>query len=334
MQVQEDQVRKNSINNGLFYLIHISGLRVVGVESFQFGESSKSDKQIEPDIARRVKALKNIQLENVKHEIEYHQKIHKLDLQYKKIYDENNERRKKIYLGEYEPTDSECWWLDPNEDGGMETLDLEDMKIEDKIQLQNRGIPDFWLTVFKNANVTVLNRTVEMIDEPILRSLQDITVTMPEQNTGFSLHFHFAPNEFFTNSVLTKEYDLRNDFDRRDPLDYDGPEMLRARGCDIDWKPEMNPGVKITMKKQKLKGNQTGKGGTKTILKEERRDTFFSFFQPPPISMDTQRFDDDDELVAQLDTDFDIGLGIKDKLIPKAVLYYTGEARDPDSDED
>ena len=184
------------------------------------------------------------------------------------------------------------------EPGGLasELPHLEDMKIEDKIQLQNRGIPDFWLTVFKNANVTVLNRTVEMIDEPILRSLQDITVTMPEQNTGFSLHFHFAPNEFFTNSVLTKEYDLRNDFDRRDPLDYDGPEMLRARGCDIDWKPEMNPGVKITMKKQKLKGNQTGKGGTKTILKEERRNTFFSFFQPPPISMDTQRFDDDDEL--------------------------------------
>ena len=42
----------------------------------------------------------------------------------------------------------------------------------------------------------------------------------------------------------------------------------------------------------------------------------------------------DDELVSELDTDFDIGLGIKDKLIPKAVLYYTGEARDPDSDED
>ena len=76
------------------------------------------------------------------------------------------------------------------------------------------------------------------------------------------------------------------------------------------------------------------KGETKTIPKEEKRDTFFNFFQPPPISMDTERAHDDDELVEQLDTDFDIGLGIKDKLIPKAVLYYTGEARDPDSDED
>ena len=314
-------------------MFYSSGLRVVGVERFQFKSSANtSNMQIPKDILRRVKALKNIQLENVKHEIEYYRKIHKLDLEFKKIFDENNERRKRIYLGLYAPTDSECWWLDPNEDGSMETMEMENMNIEDPDQGEtaNRGIPDFWMTVFKNANETVLNRTIELVDEPILKHLQDVTVTLPQANTGFTLHFHFAQNEFFSNSVLTKEYELRNDIDRRDPLDYDGPEMLRARGCDIDWKDDMNPGVKITMKKQKLKG----KGGTKTILKEEKRDTFFNFFQPPPISMDTERAHDDDELVEQLDTDFDIGLGIKDKLIPKAVLYYTGEARDPDSDED
>lgn len=308
-------------------------MRVIGVERFQIQSSDKeAKKHIPKDILRRVKALKNLQLENVKHEIKYYRKIHQLDLEFKKIYDENHERRKRIYLGTYEPTDSECWWVDPNEDGSMETMEIENMNIiEDKVETANEGIPDFWLTVFKNANENVLNRTVEVVDEPILKHLQDVTVTLPETDTGFSLHFHFAQNEFFSNSVLTKEYKLRNDIDRRDPLDYDGPEMLSARGCDIDWKVDMNPGVKITMKKQKLKG----KGGTKTILKEEKRDTFFNFFQPPLISMDTKRaHDDDDELVAQLDTDFDIGLGIKDKLIPKAVLYYTGEARDPDSDED
>ena len=46
--------------------------------------------------------MKNIQLENVKHEVEYYKELHKLDLKYQKVYDENNERRKKIYLGEYE----------------------------------------------------------------------------------------------------------------------------------------------------------------------------------------------------------------------------------------
>ena len=306
-------------------------MKVVGVERFQFKSNDHdSNKQIPRDILRRVKALKNIQLENVKHEIEYYRRIHQLDLEFKKMYDENNEKRKRIYLGLHEPNDSECWWLDPNEDGSMETMEMENMNIEDNVDTTNRGIPDFWLTVFKNANQTVLNRTVELADEPILKHLQDITVTLPKSNTGFSLQFHFAQNEFFSNSILTKEYELRNDIDRRDPLDYDGPEMLRAKGCDIDWKDDMNPGVKVTMKKQKVKG----KGGAKTVLKEEKRDTFFDFFQPPAISMDTERAQGDDEMVERLDSDFDIGLGIKDKLIPKAVLYYTGEARDPDSDED
>ena len=49
--------------------------------------------------------MKNIQLENVKHEVEYYKELHKLDLKYQKVYDENNERRKKIYLGEYERID-------------------------------------------------------------------------------------------------------------------------------------------------------------------------------------------------------------------------------------
>ena len=158
-------------------------MRVLGVERFQFKSSENgSNKQIPKDILRRVKALKNIQLENVKHEIEYYRRIHQLDLEFKKIYDENHERRKRIYLGTYEPTDSECWWLDPTEDGSMETMEMENMNIEDKVEAVNRGIPDFWLTVFKNANETVLNRTVELVDEPILKHLQDVTVTLPESS--------------------------------------------------------------------------------------------------------------------------------------------------------
>ena len=106
-------------------------MRVVGVERFQFKSSENTSiKQIPKDILRRVKALKNIQLENVKHEIEYYKKIHHLDLEFKKIFDANNERRKRIYLGQYEPTDSECWWLDPNEDGSMETMEMENMNID------------------------------------------------------------------------------------------------------------------------------------------------------------------------------------------------------------
>ena len=71
-------------------------------------------------------------------------------------------------------------------------------------------------------------------------------------HVGPLLNFLFSPNEYFTNSVLTKEYELRNDYDKDDPLDYDGPEVVKAKGCQIDWKPGKNPGIKIITKKIKV----------------------------------------------------------------------------------
>jgi hypothetical protein len=45
---------------------------------------------------------------------------------------------------------------------------------------------------------------------------------------GFLPSFHFSPNPFFTNTVLTKEYKLREDPDTDSPLEYDGPEIIRS----------------------------------------------------------------------------------------------------------
>ena len=57
-----------------------------GGEKFQFKtEFSKVD-QLPAEVARRVKALKNIQLDSVKHEVEYYKELHQLDLKYQKLY--------------------------------------------------------------------------------------------------------------------------------------------------------------------------------------------------------------------------------------------------------
>jgi len=37
----------------------------------------------------------------------------------------------------------------------------------------------------------------------------------------------FSENPYFSNSVLTKEYKLREGPDPESPLDYDGPEIIR-----------------------------------------------------------------------------------------------------------
>lgn len=47
---------------------------------------------------------------------------------------------------------------------------------------------------------------------------------------GFSLEFHFEPNEYFTDTVLTKRYEMRYEPDPEDPLSYEGPEIVKCTG--------------------------------------------------------------------------------------------------------
>jgi len=304
-----------------------------GSEDGKFKFKSAFDlSELPAEVLKRVKALKNLQFANIKHEVDYYNEIHKLDLKYKKLYDENNEKRKQIYLGEHEPTAAECEWKDS--DAADAVIDkLEKLEVDDKnLKGGNvKGIPNFWLTVFQNSNETLLSGTFEQIDEPVLKHLEDITITLPEKNTGFTLNFHFAPNEFFTNTVLTKEYELKSDYDPEDPLEFDGPEMFRSKGCKIDWKSGKNTTVKVIKQKVKQKGK--GKGGPKFVTKEEKRETFFNFFKPPKVPEDDKE-EVDDERQAQITEDFDIGFSIKEKLVPRAVLYFTGEALEDDDYDD
>lgn len=45
---------------------------------------------------------------------------------------------------------------------------------------------------------------------------------------GFVLEFHFGPNEYFTNSVLTKEYNMKCQPDPEHPFDFEGPEIYKC----------------------------------------------------------------------------------------------------------
>lgn len=98
-------------------------------------------------------------------------------------------------------------------------------------------------------------------DEPILKHLQDIKVKFSDPgqpmvsvssshfkqlklfwfltifnccsfgiHQSFSLEFHFEPNDFFTNTVLTKTYKMRSEPDESDPFSFDGPEIMSCTG--------------------------------------------------------------------------------------------------------
>ena len=47
---------------------------------------------------------------------------------------------------------------------------------------------------------------------------------------GFRLNFHFGPNEYITDQVLTKDYEYTFSVDDCKPLDYDGPEIVACKG--------------------------------------------------------------------------------------------------------
>lgn len=52
---------------------------------------------------------------------------------------------------------------------------------------------------------------------------------------SFTLEFHFEPNDFFTNTVLTKTYKMRSEPDESDPFSFDGPEIMGCTGYDLNF---------------------------------------------------------------------------------------------------
>lgn len=285
----------------------------------------------------RVKALKKVQFETIKVEEEYYKEIHAIDLKYQKQYDDINSKRLKIISGKHEPTGDEIDWPsdEETEEDKKDEKDLANgvkkMNLYKDYQEDTKGIPKFWYHTLKNANDDVLASTIAPHDEPVLESLMDITVQLKSpENTGFTLSFHFKENEWFTNSVLTKEYELRNLHDPECPLEFDGPEIFKSKGCKIEWKE----GKDVTAKTVKVKGFKPGKKGKgKAVEEEVELDSFFNFFSPPEVSGDSSE-DLDDETKTNLAIDFDIGYSIKEKIIPRAVLYFTGEMFEEDGEDE
>ncbi|KAL1459837.1 hypothetical protein WDU94_011790, partial [Cyamophila willieti] len=279
-------------------------------------------------VKRRVKALKKLQAESIKIESKFYEEVHKLECQYHSKYFPLYDRRDAIVNGTYEPNDEECEWpSDVEEEDELskemkEKIKLEagdgktkEQKLEDE---KAAGIPGFWLTVFHN--VSMLSEMVQVYDEPILKHLLDVRVIILEKEPmGFVLEFHFSKNPYFTNTLLTKEYIMKCEPDDNDPFSFEGPEIYKCVGCKIDWNKDQNVTVKTVKKRQKHKS----KGQIRVVNKTEPNDSFFNFFNPPDVPEDPNA-DVDEETQALLSSDFEIGHYIRERVIPRAVLYFTG----------
>ncbi len=302
-------------------------------------ESINDTEPIPKEISRRVNALKNIQVKMIDIETKFYEELHQLECKYRNFYDPLVEQRAKIINGEYEPTSEESKWTygDDAEEQQEEALeDLDDItdSVETKLNLNDatnvKGIPLFWLQVFKQTDL--LSDMIQEHDEKLIAYLKDIKLYMHDKKPyGYTLEFHFHQNEFFTNAVLTKTYELTCDRDEIDPLSYDGPVMYKSIGCKIDWNEGMDVTFKLVKKKQKHKNS----GTIRVVTKKEKQDSFFNFFESPTsdgirpsFRKNQQSVEDDLDLSNDerlIEADFEIGHFFKEFIVPNATLYYTGK---------
>lgn len=80
------------------------------------------------------------------------------------------------------------------------------------------------------------------------------------------------------------------------------------------------------MKTVKRKQKHKSKGSVRTVTKTVKNDSFFNFFNPPDIPENEEDIDPDTQDL--LTSDFEIGHYIRERVVPRAVLFFTGEALD------
>ncbi|CAF5009426.1 unnamed protein product [Rotaria sp. Silwood1] len=278
------------------------------------------------EVVRRVNALRNLQVEHHKIEANFFEEVHALECRYLNKYQQLYGKRLNIVKGTYEPTEAEIKCAFDEDENNEQTTkpSQEEKKDEEKVV----GIPEFWFHVLKNSDV--ISELIREHDEEILKHLLDIRITMQNENEhkSFTIEFEFTPNEYFTNTILTKTYELRTGLDEQDPLSYEGPEIIKSKGCEIHWNKGKNVTIKTIKKRQKHKN----RGTIRVVTKEVSTDSFFNFFSPPNVPEEPDAELEDSDEMRILAADFEIGHLLRDSIVPKAVLYYTGEVGDDDDD--
>eukprot|EP01112_Ceratiomyxa_fruticulosa_P001406 TRINITY_DN1148_c0_g1_i1.p1 TRINITY_DN1148_c0_g1~~TRINITY_DN1148_c0_g1_i1.p1 ORF type:complete len:388 (-),score=123.50 TRINITY_DN1148_c0_g1_i1:76-1239(-) len=282
----------------------------------QIQESKLDISHFHPNIRRRIYALKNLHKNTTALEKQYKEEVRALDRKYHALYEPIFAKRAQFVNGDVEPSEEEAKYEEAEKE-------VENKEGEEELE-DGKGIPAFWLTVLQNNRA--VSETITPADEDALTHIVDIKSTpLDGAVQGFTLSFHFSENPYFSNNVLTKTYYLTDDEISGD-LVFD-----RVEASKIDWKPAKNLTVKIVTKKQKSKGGRGRKPQIRTKTVEQPIKSFFRFFSPPTWNEEDELEDEEqEELDALLEFDFNLGCIFKDKLIRQAALWFTGEAIDED----
>ncbi|KAF9269759.1 NAP-domain-containing protein [Marasmius fiardii PR-910] len=294
------------------------------------GKSSGYIESLPVEVKRSIEALKGVQVKQNKLHDQYKRECLALEQKYLQLAQPLYERRHAIISGSAEPTTEEV------EDG--EKQSLEDDKDYTPLPKDISGpheIPEFWLTALRNH--VGISELITDRDAGALKYLKDVRLSyLEEGKPAFKISFHFSPNEFFENEVLEKTYTFQNEVGYTGDFIYE-----RAIGTDIKWKDDKDLTKEFEIKKQRNKNTNR----TRLVRKARPTESFFNFFTPPvPPSEDAVEDGEIDveeleDIEDKLELDYQIGEDLREKVIPKAIDYFTGKAieydiMDDDEDED
>lgn len=299
------------------------------------GRSSGYVESLPAPVRRRVAGLKGIQKEHAKLEADFQQEVLELEKKYFAKFTPLYERRSKIVNGATEPSEEEVKAAE--EDDEEEEKEGESAaKTEQKSDMPDNvaGIPEFWLSAMKNQ-VTFAEMITDR-DEAALKHLVDIRMEYLDV-PGFKIIFEFATNEFFSNKILTKTYFYQSEMGYGGDFIYD-----HAEGDKIEWLPGKDLTVRVEAKKQRNKSKSShwrvssrdtdgslATKQTRIVKKSVPTESFFNFFSPPSPPNDEDGDDEADvasDIEDRLELDYQLGEDIKEKLIPRAIDWFTGEA--------
>jgi len=211
------------------------------------------------------------------------------------------------------------------DDPGAEPLAAHSTDADAEKDKDIKGIPEFWLTALRNH--MEISGLITERDEDALKSLTDIRFTYLADKPGYSITFHFSSNDYFSNEILTKTYYYQA------ALGYEGDYLYeKSEGTKILWKGDKDLTKSVEMRKQRNKNTNR----TRLVRKTHSIPSFFDFFSPPsppdPDAVENGDMEEDDfaELEEKLEVDYQIGEDLKDRIIPRAIDYFTGKALEYD----
>lgn len=284
---------------------------IQGKLSLLVGQQSGYIDLLPASVKRRVLGLKAVQQQQMKLEAQFQQELLALEKKYFSKYEPLYARRKAIVVGTEEPLAAEI-----EEGQALDEKEENDEEPEHKSEDDDtKGVPNFWLTALEN--LSTISDTITERDLEVLQHLKDVRMEYLE-TPGFMLIFEFNENDYFSNQMLTKTYYYQAELGYLGDFVYD-----HADGCTINWKgKENNVTINIERRKQR---NKTTKQ-TRTIEKVTPTESFFNFFDPPKASEDDDEEEEDGDLEERLELDYQLGEEIKDRLIPRAIDWFTGDA--------